>query len=302
MNTSWVVRFNDVMKPEVGRATTGTGPYERAGDSVALKLESLRTWIRQWDSMLIAYSGGVDSALLMAVANQELGPKALACIGISPSYPQRERDAAVRLASELGARHRLIDTEEFRDPLFIVNTKDRCYYCKLALFSKIKEVGEEERAEIIIDGNNASDLTDYRPGRIAAQENGVRSPLIELGLTKEDVRALAKQLGLQVWDKPAMACLSSRVPHGSPVTPEVLARIEAAEDVLVAMGFHQFRVRHHDQLARIELLPEEIPRAIELRLDLTDHLRKVGYIYVCLDLSGFRGTPSPGLSCVSYGI
>lgn len=242
--------------------------------------------------MLVAYSGGVDSALLMAVAHQVLGPKALACIGISLSYPQRERDAALRLASDVGARCRLIETDEARNPLFVANTRDRCYHCKSALFRKMREVAEEEKTEIIVDGNNASDLTDHRPGRIAAQENGVRSPLIELGLTKEDVRALAKHIGLRAWDKPAMACLSSRVPHGSPVTPEVLARIEAAEDALFDLGFRQFRVRHHDLLARIELPPEDMPRAVELRLGLTDRLRLVGYTYVSLDLSGFRGAPS----------
>ncbi len=296
MNTSWISRFNDVMRSEVGRATSGIGPYERAGDSIALKLESLSTWIRQWDSMLIAYSGGVDSALLMAVASQELGPRALACIGISPSYPRRERDAAISLADDLGGRFRLVETDEVRDPQFIANTKDRCYHCKSALFRKMKVIGEEEGAQIIIDGNNADDLNDHRPGRIAAQENGVRSPLVELGLTKENVRALAKHLGLPVWDKPAMACLSSRVPHGSPIAPEVLARIEAAEDVLVGLGFRQFRVRHHDQLARIELLPEDLPRAMEIRVDLADRIRKVGYTYVSLDLCGFRGAAHPAPS------
>jgi len=239
-------------------------------------------------SVLVAYSGGVDSALVMAVAHRELGDKALACIGISPSYPAREMRDAVKLAEELGVPYRLVNTEEYLDPNYAANPNNRCYFCKSELHNRLKEILVQEAWGIVLDGNNASDVGDYRPGMAAARERGVRSPLLEADITKAEVRELAHYLGLPVWDKPAMACLSSRVPHGTPITPELLRQIEAAEDVLVELGFRQFRVRHHNEIARLELPAEEFPKAIEQHTTIVNGIKAAGYRFVTLDLAGFR--------------
>ncbi|MEZ4615536.1 MAG: ATP-dependent sacrificial sulfur transferase LarE [Caldilineaceae bacterium] len=218
----------------------------------------------------------------------ELGAKALACIGVSPSYPTREMRSAIKLAEELGVPYRLVDTEEYLDPNYAANPNNRCYFCKSELHNRLKEILVNEDWGIVLDGNNASDVGDYRPGMTAARERGVRSPLLEVGITKEEVRAIAQELGLPVWDKPAMACLSSRVPHGTPITPELLRQIEAAEDTLVDLGFAQFRVRHHNEVARIELPPEDFPKAIEQHIAITNGVKAAGYRFVALDLAGFR--------------
>lgn len=249
---------------------------------------ALLDWLRPFGSALVAYSGGVDSALVLAFARQALGDRALACIGISPSYPERERRDAITLVESLGARYRLIETDEHEDPSYRANPTNRCYYCKTHLYDRLSQVARSDGFAVILDGTQKDDLRDQRPGRAAAQENGVRSPLAELGLGKREVRALARHLGLTVWDKPAMACLSSRVPHGTPVTPELLARIESAEEVLAGLGFRQFRVRHHDEIARIELEAGDLARAAEQHAAIVAGLRAAGYRYVCLDLAGFR--------------
>ncbi len=183
----------------------------------------------------------------MAVAHQELGERALACIGVSPSYPTREMRDAITLAEQLGVPYRLIDTEEHLDPNYAANLADRCYFCKTELHDKLQAIAQAEGWASVADGNNASDLGDYRPGMTAAREHGVRSPLVEAGISKAEVRALAQALELPVWDKPASPCLSSRVPHGTPITTELLRQIEGAEDALVALGFRQFRIRHHGE-------------------------------------------------------
>lgn len=257
-------------------------------------LERLLAWFDGHAGVLVAYSGGVDSAVVLAAAHRRLGERVLACIGVSPSYPVRERRAAIALAGELGVSWRLIDTHEHEDDAYAANPANRCYYCKRELFDRLSAIAAREGWALLVDGTNADDRGDDRPGMVAAHERAVRSPLAELGLTKPQVRALARHLGLAVWDKPAMACLASRVPEGTPITPALLRRIERAEDVLVAHGFAQFRVRHHADLARIELPPADLPRALTIRAELVVALRRLGYQHVCLDLAGFRGAGAAG--------
>jgi len=261
------------------------------------KLTTLRSFINQFDSALVAYSGGVDSALVMAIAHEQLGTRALACIGVSPSYPTREMRDAIRLADEWGIPYRQVHTEEYLDTNYAANANNRCYFCKSELHDQLKVIAAQEEWQIVLDGTNASDLGDYRPGITAAREREVRSPLAELGITKPEVREIAYSLNLPVWDKPAMACLSSRVPHGTAITPGLLRQIESAEDVLVELGMSQFRVRHHDEIARIEIPAEDFPTAIQHHSEIVNRIQATGYRFVTLDLAGFRsgslnGAPS----------
>jgi uncharacterized protein len=262
----------------------------------------LRQWVGQFPSALVAYSGGVDSAVVMAAAHQALGGKAVACIGVSASLPQREQRAAIALAKRVGATYRLLETHETADPNYAANPANRCYFCKSALFDQLRNLAQADGFAVLLDGNNADDLGEVRAGRRAAAERGVRSPLAELGLSKQMVREIARDLDLPVWDKPAMACLASRVPQGVSITPALLAQIERAEDVLAEMGFRQFRVRHHGEVARIELPAEDLARALDQAQAIVAGVRRAGYRFVCLDLAGFRSGSLAAAGVVSVTV
>jgi pyridinium-3,5-biscarboxylic acid mononucleotide sulfurtransferase len=252
------------------------------------KLSALRALMREFGSVVVSYSGGVDSALVMVVAGKELGHQALAAIGASPSFPTRERVQAIKLAEQFGVKCQVVDTNECMDPGYQANADDRCYLCKNELYHRMGRILETEKLAYIVDGQNADDNSDDRPGMKAGREHRVRSPLLECGITKTEVRILAHQFGLPCWDKPAMACLSSRVPRGTSITPQILKQIERAEDVLVSLGFRQYRVRHHQELARIEMPLGDFAKVIELRNEIVNGVRKAGYAQVTLDLAGFR--------------
>ena len=241
-------------------------------------------------SVLVAFSGGVDSTFLLAVAREVLGDGAKAVTAVSPTYSPHEVEAARRMAAHLGVPLEILETDEFNDERFVANPKERCYWCKTELFSKLVRRAVELGCAAVLDGSNADDTGDYRPGMTAARELGVRSPLMEISFTKADIRAESRRIGLPTWDKPSYACLASRIPYGTRITPEIVARIEASERFLREAGFSQVRVRHHGDLARIEILPAEFVRVMEpaLRERLVAAVKALGYAYVTLDLQGYR--------------
>lgn len=254
------------------------------------ELAELKELLLSLNSVLIAYSGGVDSTFLLKVAQDTLGGNVLAVIGESETFPQSEVRMAVAQCETMGVRRRVIKTEEFLNPRFVANDKERCYYCKSELFSKCWEIAGQQGIPYVLDGSNADDQADYRPGKRACSEQKVRSPLQELGFTKEEIRKYSKELGLPTWDKPAMACLSSRIPYGTKITEEILRMVGDGEGYLRGLGFRELRVRHHGTIARIELGKKEMQLLWQEGLmdQIARKFEELGYLYVTVDLKGYR--------------
>jgi pyridinium-3,5-biscarboxylic acid mononucleotide sulfurtransferase len=254
------------------------------------KYRRLRAILAELGSVLVAYSGGVDSALLLKVASDVLGERAVGVIASSPAYEDEETAEALRTAAAMGARVIQIETHEMDNERYVANGLDRCYHCKHELFTQLVPLARELGIEVIAYGLNQDDLGDFRPGQRAAREFAVRGPLQEAGLVKEEIRAIAQHLGVPVWDKPALACYSSRIPYGTPVTIEALQKVGRAERLLRDLGFRQVRVRHHDTIARIEVSRADFPRLIEEEVNqqVVAGFKAIGYAYVTLDLQGYR--------------
>ena len=265
------------------------------------KLRHLRQIFSAMDSVLVAYSGGIDSTVVLKVAYDQLKDRAVGITALSPTFPALELDVAKRVAQEIGVRHELVRTDQLQILAFAENDATRCFHCKTDLYQLLGALRDARAGAVMVDGTNLDDLGDDRPGIKAAREWGVRSPLVEAGLSKAEIRTLAHDLGLSNWDKPAAACLSSRIPRGIPITREKLSRIEQAEAVLQAEGFRHYRVRDHGEIARIEVGQDELARLIEQErgLRVSRQLKELGFLFVTIDLEGYRpggvslGSPRP---------
>lgn len=258
--------------------------------SIQTKLIMLRRRFRDLESAVVAFSGGVDSAVLAKVAHQELGDRMIAVTALSPSVPRIDAESAATFCREHGIPHKNIPTEEFENKRYTANPADRCYFCKEALYDKLIQFAEECCFKAVVEGTNASDLAGHRPGHLASKERrSVSTPLIDCGITKEEVRSISRELKLgKISDKPATACLSSRIPTGTVLEPEILSKVDRAEDMLRSLGLSHVRVRHHGELARIEVGDKEMPLAFERRGEIEECLTKIGYRYITLDLRGYR--------------
>lgn len=264
--------------------------------TLSQKYNHLKDILAGMGESIIAMSGGVDSVFLAKVASEILGDRALVVTANSPSLPRRELRQAIELAQQFGFRHQIISTSEISDLRYAANPTNRCYFCKDHLFIHLERLGREQQIRWICIGENEDDLSDFRPGAQAAQEHTIRAPLKEAGLGKEEIRTLARAVGLPIWDKPASACLASRIPYGVQVTPQVLAQVEAAEDLLWELGFQQIRVRHHGEIARLEVAPQQMHALVDLAPALHQKLHELGYKYITMDLAGYRrGSLNEGL-------
>jgi uncharacterized protein len=263
-------------------------------ETLTTKYEQLKAILSSYRRVIVAFSGGLDSSFLLFAAVEALSKEnTMAAIGVSESLARSEYELACKFAAELGLpedRIIKIETRELEDPGYVQNSPDRCFFCKSELFQRLAELAERSRHEIVCDGANASDIGDHRPGMTAAKEKQVKSPLLEAGLTKEEIRQLARSFGLAVWDKPQSACLASRIPYGSQVTKDKLKQIEEAEEFLRSLGFRQLRVRHHDVVARIELPPEDMQKVLSNGIGdrIVERFREIGFFFTTIDLGGFK--------------
>lgn len=252
------------------------------------KAEALFSILSEMDSLVVAFSGGVDSGLLCAAGYRALGERMLAVTVRSPVETPGDTEAAEALARQVGFRHQVVDFDDLAQSQFVANPPDRCYHCKLARFKAIREIAGRMGAQTIAEGSNADDAHDYRPGTRAVAELGIRSPLAEAGLRKSDIRVMARKMGLNIWDRPSAPCLATRFPYGTPVTREGLEQIARGESFLIARGFQPVRVRHYGSTARLEVAPDEIPDLVAAREEILDHFNSLGFTYVVIDLAGYR--------------